>query len=36
MSIKTFKDTWVEENTKNFALMYPDLSKKDLKKFLNI
>lgn len=35
MSIKTFKDTWVEENTKNFALMYPDLSKKDLKKFLN-
>ncbi len=34
MSVKTFKETWVKENIKMFSRMYPDLTKEQLKQFL--
>lgn len=34
MSVKTFKETWVKENMKMFSRMYPELTKEQLKQFL--
>ncbi len=34
MSKISFKEVWVKENLKTYCKMYPNISKKDLKKFL--